>query len=37
VRPGLIREPGRRGICTVGGLYREMASEDMTMDTSVCM
>jgi hypothetical protein len=36
MKPGIIREPRGRGMPAIGSCYRAMASEDVTVDTSMC-
>jgi hypothetical protein len=37
VRPGIVPEPIRKGTSAVGSRYRATASEDVTVDGSVCV
>jgi hypothetical protein len=37
VRSGIVWEPKGRGTHAIGGQYQATASEDVTVDTSVCM
>jgi hypothetical protein len=37
LRPGIVREPRRRGTSAVGSRYRATASEGVIVDTCVCV
>jgi hypothetical protein len=37
LRPGIVREPRGKGTPTIENHYRATASEEVTVDTSVCV